>query len=389
MKNKKTVHVNDEITDAVNDFDYSTQSDEYNEQFIKWRRDRSNPYAYNSVINGKESVFVEGKGFVIDSAADYEMKVLNNVLFVIGAALMWGILIDTFFEKIVVQMLEMAGVNIHNAFYSMLIYGGRIEVIVVLIVITAAKYSVPLILLHTKLKMPKKVRCPKKINDPCEFIAAVAATMFVGVAAGFPVSYSNHNQEMYNFFKTYHADMSLLGQKSFVVYTIFDVVVVAAISELLFKGEMFAALRQFGDAFAVVITSVFTGLFTQNIQVMFGSALMAAVSASGMLRSGSIFTAIVSKMVYKLYLLVLTVIQSSGRDDMRSIRFIYITGILSVAVLVMLIIFMNDKRRRRAWIAKSSSQLSFARKISAAVKSVPMTITILICLISGGIKLFC
>ena len=108
-----------------------------------------------------------------------------------------------------------------------------------------------------------------------------------------------------------------------------------------------------------------------------------------MLRSGSIFTAIVSKMVYKLYLLVLTVIQSSGRDDMRSIRFIYITGILSVAVLVMLIIFMNDKRRRRAWIAKSSSQLSFARKISAAVKSVPMTITILICLISGGIKLFC
>ena len=183
--------------------------------------------------------------------------------------------------------------------------------------------------------------------------------------------------------------MSLLGQKSFVVYTIFDVVVVAAISELLFKGEMFAALRQFGDAFAVVITSVFTGLFTQNIQVMFGSALMAAVSASGMLRSGSIFTAIVSKMVYKLYLLVLTVIQSSGRDDMRSIRFIYITGILSVAVLVMLIIFMNDKRRRRAWIAKSSSQLSFARKISAAVKSVPMTITILICLISGGIKLFC
>ena len=79
---------NSEIIDVINEFDYSTQNESYNKQFIEWRRNKDNPYAYNLVMNSKESVFVDGQGFVNKSAPAVESEVLGNVLYVIGIALL-------------------------------------------------------------------------------------------------------------------------------------------------------------------------------------------------------------------------------------------------------------------------------------------------------------
>ena len=53
----------DTVIDVVEQFDYSTQNEAYNENYITWRRKIDIPYAFNFTRNRKESVFVEGKGF--------------------------------------------------------------------------------------------------------------------------------------------------------------------------------------------------------------------------------------------------------------------------------------------------------------------------------------
>ena len=47
------------IISVVDQFDYSTQNQTYNENFIKWRKDKDNPYAFNFELDRRESVFVE------------------------------------------------------------------------------------------------------------------------------------------------------------------------------------------------------------------------------------------------------------------------------------------------------------------------------------------
>ena len=43
------------IINVVDQFDYSTQNDNYNAKFRAWRKNKENPYAFNFKLNRKES----------------------------------------------------------------------------------------------------------------------------------------------------------------------------------------------------------------------------------------------------------------------------------------------------------------------------------------------
>ncbi|MCD7890414.1 MAG: hypothetical protein LUG26_01145 [Ruminococcus sp.] len=165
MKFSNEKHDTD-IINVVDDFDYSTQGECYNKHFIEWQKRKNNPYAYNFTLNKKESVFVDGEGFANKSASEAEMSTLNCILFVIGVALLCSVIIYDVLDKVVVEILDAVGVNIHNALVSSVIYGGKAEILAILIIFTVAKFGVPLLIIHMKFKIPHQVRCPHMMNDP-------------------------------------------------------------------------------------------------------------------------------------------------------------------------------------------------------------------------------
>lgn len=377
------------VFDAVEEFDYSTQQEDYNKHFIAWRRKKSNPYAYNFVINKNESFFIDGQGFVNKTAAEAESKTLIRIIWVIGIAMLSAFCVDNIFDKGLVMFLEALGVNIHNALFNSAsaIYGGRTELVVILIILTAAEFAVPTAIIHAKFKMPWQVRFPCTLHDPGELTGTVAAAMILCVVSGFPAAYSKESRDIYNFFKTYKADISGLGQKEFIIYTIFDVVIVSIISEALFRGEMFAALRQFGDVFAVIVTSVLSGLLTQNFKVMISVMLMSVVSAVGTLRSGTILSAISAKIVYKVYMLVLTIIESSGLENMHTIRFVYLLSVLLIGILTLTIVFINKERRSRKIFASYNAKISLKGKLLAAIRCLPMAVSVEVFMFAALLKI--
>lgn len=379
---------NTEIIDVVDEFDYSTQQDSYNKRFKQWRQNKSNPYAYNFVLDKREQVFVDGQGFVDESAAEAENTVLGRILHIIGIALLASILIETVLFNICVMVFDVLGFDIHSTYFNSVVYGSKTEVVIALVAFTFLKLAVPMGIIQIKFKIPARLGYPGSLGDPGELASAIAAAMVVSVVSGIPAAYSEGTKEIYNFFKNYAADMSVWGQEEFLIYTIFDVIVVSVLSELLFRGSMFTALRQFGDCYAILITSVLAGLLTQNFRIMLGTILISVVSSIGMLRSGTIFTAIAVRVTYKLYLLTLAVIEMSPSENMAIGRNLFMAAFFLVGLLVFLIVFVNKRERRtRHAIANRRTHLPAARKLSLPLRTFPLYAVIFICLIAGFLKI--
>ncbi len=371
------------IIDVVSEFDYSTQNDEYNKRFVEWRRNRNNSYAYNLVMNSKESVFVDGQGFINKSAPEAESEVLGKILYVIGIAVLAITVIENVIGELVVQILSAVGVNIHNSFINSTIYGGCIEIVVFLISVTLVKLIVSLLIVKFKFRIPVKLKYPSQLNDSAELIGAIAVTLLISSVMSIPSAYTLEAKELYSFFKAYNADVSVWGQGEFLVYTIFDVIIVSVVAEALFRGEMFTALRQFGDVYAVVVTSIISGMVTQNIMEIPGAIIISAIAAIGMLRSGTIFTAISVRVVYKMYQLAIAIVEVDTSEYMFLTRNFIILATFIFSVIALGVIYFRKERNKRKMFASGGSYLSFGKKLALACRTVPLASAVIICLISA------
>lgn len=386
---KDSIEIKDnEIIDVVDEFDYSTQQDSYNECFIKWRKNKENPYAYNFVSNKKESVFVDGQGFVSKSPEEAESEVLYRVLYVIGIAMLSIVLIEDVLDKVLVQILHAFGVDIHNSFFNSVIYGGRTEVVVVMIIITLLKLVVPLGITHAKFKMPPKLSFPSALKDSGELFATIATAMIVSVILGIPSAYSYETKEIYTFFKMWEADVSVWGNEEFIIYTILDVIVVSVMFEALYRGAMFHALRQFGDVYAIIITSLLSGLITRDYSTMLGTILISFVAASGALRSGTIFSAISARIIYKMYMLALTIIETDTGSNMYLTRNMFMIGVFVLGLLIFGIVSLNKERRTRRTVAKFKDYLSLKSKLLIPIKVLPISAVIAISVLAAAMYYF-
>lgn len=375
-----------DIIDVIDEFDYSTQNDSYNKHFIEWRRNKDNPYAYNLVMNSKESVFVDGQGFVNKSAPDVESEVLGNILYIIGVALLAITVIENVLGGAIVQVLSWFGVNIHNSYINTTIYGGCVEIVIFLISITLIKLLVPLTIVKFKFKMPTQLKYHGQLNDPAELIGAIAVTLLISAVLSIPSAYTDEAKELYSFFKEYNADVSVWGQGEFLLYTIFDVIVVSVIAEALFRGEMFNALRQFGDVYAVIITSIVSSVIVQDISELPGAIIISAAAAIGMLRSGTIFTAISVRIIYKMYLLAITIIEVDTSEKMFFTRNFFILVTFVVSVIILGLIYFRKDRKKRKVFAGGNTYLPFAKKILLACRTVPLASAVIICLLASVIS---
>lgn len=368
---------------AVSDFDYSTQNDEYNKEFINWRKNKNNLYAYNYSENRKEKIFVEGRGFVESSVRKEESIAIYKVLKVMGAALLISIFIEVLFDKAVVILLDLAGVDIHMSFTSSFIYGAKLPVVLVMMITDVMKIAVPLWYASKKFNMPKIVSCPKKINRPIEIVTSSALVMMVAATLSLLDVYSEESREIYTFLLSFKPETSLWHQKEFVIYIIFDVLVVTVITEMLYRGLFLAVLRQFGDVFAVIITSLLCGLMTHKYGLMPGIMIVSAVSSIGVLRSGSIFTAIYSKILYELFFLAIPFIIGKFSDDAG---IYFSTGCFVLGLFLFLLAYAVDGKFKIKTFARCGTQLPIANKLALVLKCYPMIAVIISSIILGFVE---
>lgn len=376
----------EDIIDVIDEFDYSTQNEAYNEKFRKWRKKRDNPFAFCFAENKKESVYVDGRGFIAYSAVDAEKKVLADIFYYIGLASLIWIVLDNVVGKLVISVFDLCGINIHNNYFSSVIYGGNREIVITIIIVTLLKVIIPLLFLHFKFRLPAKVEFMGSMNNPMALMGAISMALIICTATSVHVAYTSESKEIYEFFKNIQTDVSVWGTQEFIVYTIFDIIIISIISEIFFRGAVFAVLRQFGDVFAIVVTSVMTMLFSQDLQTMPAVLLIALVASYGMLASGTIFTSIAVVIVYKMYELALTIIEIDPSDKMPLTRNMFMIIMLIAGGAGLLIYWIYMIKTKKHILSFYKSELTDGVRFLYSIRIFPFSAVILLCIASAVVK---
>ena len=372
------------IINVVEQFDYSTQNDSYNEQFRKWRKDKHNSFAVNFKQNRKESVFVEGKGFENRSAAYSEQDTVTKIMNVAGIAMLIWIVVEYILGRTAVAFFDLLGFDVHTSFFSINIYGEGAAI--ALILISVFKVLIPAVYVRKKLRMPLRVEFMTNLHHAHDMIGSICMAMAVSAVTSLPSLYTNNTREVFNYFRDINADASVWNQEQFIIYTIFDIIVLSVISELFFRGAIFGALRQFGDAFAIIITSVMSGLLVQDLRELPAALMISAVAAVGMLRSGSIFTAIFVQILFKMYRLALVLLEADSPDTVFLKRNSFILAVFVIGAAGSVLLYIFSKKKHAHHIAEYSSEISLKQRLIIALRSFPVPAVTCICLLAALIK---
>jgi len=369
-----------ENTDVIENFDYSGQSDEYVKIYKKWRKNPDNPYSYNYSSRKNEITFNDSMGFLNIRPEEKEQEVLMKLLYTFGAVLILYLFTEYVISTVLVAVLDKTGVNIHNSFLNYSVYGGQKEVMSVMIFITLMKFCIPTLILHKKLKMPLKAALPCRLQSTKNLFFCISLSIIASVMTSIPRTYSDYTREYFRFFNGYSNEISLMNQSELIIYMFFDIVIVSIINEILFRGAVFQALRQFGDLYAVIVTSSISALLTHDISSIPAAFAVSAVAAISILRSGTMFTAIAVQIINKIYLFSLTIIELSVSDSDMMIKRGYFMIICFLISLVIALILWGTMNREFILKRNLSTFLTSRKKISITIFNLPTFTVIFLCL---------
>lgn len=371
------------IVNVVDEFDAAIQGFGYNGNFKKWRKNKDNPFAFNFERNSREKIFNESRGFETPSQSDAGKKVLGSIMRETGIVMLIVVVFQSIIGKLTIAVLDLIGVNIHTIFFSSGVYGGGAEIVLTTVAIAVATLLVPVIYLHKRMKMPMKAGIMHTVRDSAEIIAAIGFAMIFCTIVCLPAAYSSGTKDIYTYFAGTEADVSAWGQKEFVVYVVFDVVVLSILTELLFRGGIFSALRQFGDITAIIITTAMTVFLTGDFFAMPAALLMSIVSSVGMLRSGTIFTAIIVRIVYKMYQLALVILEVDATENMEMTRNFFMIIVFVLGIILAAAVLFTGNRRSRRCIVKYESDFTESKRIVFAFKVFPFSAVSVLCIIQS------
>ncbi len=375
-----------DVINVIDQFDYSTQDEQYNEKYRSWRMKKNNRYAFTFEGNRKESVYIDSRGFVKKTAKETESGVLSKIFYTIGIGLLMFVVFDDLLSKIIIILLGKIGVNINTSFSSGSIYGGSREIAAALMVIGFLRAAVPLIYFHFSFRLPMRNEMMWKLRSPKALFGAVSMAFIVFAAANLPVAYSTDTKEIFSFFAAGRADISVFDQTEFLVYLVFDTIVIPIITQLLFCGAMFAVLRQFGDIFAIIMTSLSAALMTQDLHSMPAVFLVTAVCGYGMLTSGTIFTAFAVNILYKMFLTAMALIESIDSTSMPIYRNIFMSAVLVAGGIGFFLYIRSSMKKTVPQLAVYKSEISLGKRILGSAKTFPYSAVAIICLVYAFMK---
>lgn len=375
------------VFNAIDQLDPSTQNEAYNQPFRQWRKNRENPYALNYEADSRERVYVDSRGFEVHSVEEAEKKALTNIVRILGVAMVMLVVIDVFAGKIIAAVIKLLGGDIDMYFFSTSLYGGGFEIVTVFVSVTVIELLVPLLYLHRKLRLPIKAELLNSVRHSYEIIGSIGTVLILCTAICLPAAYSSETKEVYNYFSNLDTNVSVWGQKEFVVYTVFDVLVFSFLSELIFHGAIFTALRQFGDAFALIITSGAAALITRDFIEMPAAMMISLAAGLGMLSSGTIFTAVIVQVVYKMYRLALIILQSDTSGNMFIIRNAAMLVLLIFGIIAFTVTYCIRKHSGEKRIAVYRSETPLSKFVCFSFRTFSFSAALVMCVMAALIKL--
>ncbi|MBQ8515171.1 MAG: CPBP family intramembrane metalloprotease [Ruminococcus sp.] len=362
------------------------QTDAYNQSYEDWREREGNFFSFPSGSEQNAHTYIDGIGVQENGPVTRERKALLNVCLLIAGVVLIYELVENVLVLPLMLTFKALGVEVSYSFNDNIAYGNQYAVLCVLLFESLLKHLLPLWLVHRQVKMPLKTAIPLKIRDGMSTGAAMSALCVGFFLASFlrlffPMEIFNVN----NIGMTYEVISYMDGWCS-TVYLLFELVISSVLAELLFHGELFQVLRQFGVSYAVLLTA-FLNTTMLHDPVAFGTAFVTALVAGyGVWQSGSLLTGIGVHILSRVLSFLLFQSGDFPRLGIASgyVWFIFLVLIIGGGCWCAISLF----RRKKRYLHDYPTNLSMKEKVKTAVFSGPMLAAWFLCFLLMMVEIF-
>lgn len=309
---------------------------EFSGSYRRWRLDNKGRYGffYNDIKN--EYTYQDGRGFIRDIPEYSEKCVLSNVNRAISCIMIVYLLLNTLITFIFPALLsDTFGVNIGVDYTRNNYYGDETTFIIYKYITGILKKLVPISLLGMITGMPLNIMIPIKTSNKELFSTAIPAALFIAAAGSVMMI------PLKNIFSYMHAGLDLnlpisADSSNMTLLIILSVLIVPVLSEIFVHGACLQLLRQFGDGYALMITSLITAVSSDDIRLVLFFFMISLAIGYFTLRTGSVITAIVMRITVSGFFYVQSFLGTIEDERMSSI----LVTLLILICLVMGLIFI-------------------------------------------------
>lgn len=350
------------VINLAEEFNCPRQSEKYNKNYRKWRETEGNPYAFQFVCDLKEHTYVDGEGFLELSPSKAERSVLEKFSFLLGVILVFYFTIEIFGEGLLCWIFRLFGADMNWSITGGLVGGTEFFRSCSEIIIGLLKRILPAIIFFKITKFPLSSAFPITIADKNANRSAPACAMILVVVCNFL------NQLYMNVLNLvgisdlsgrYYFPESLTLQ---LIMAFYDVIVVSVVSEFCYRGMIMQPLRQFGDDFALIATSLLASLMCHDVALCCETFVMSVCIGYFVLNTGSIFTGIGMRIIFHAAVYIQELLNFTFPLVIRDVAVSWFRMFLLMAGVCFLV--FGKKKQRWNYISFPSSNLTSASFIS-------------------------
>lgn len=329
MSNKKR------MINVAKDRTYQNQSKDYYNKFFKWRADENNEYGYNFRQDNNEHSYVEGAGFLKARPETEERKALTKCLSLLGISMLVIVFIDAcqyFIFNVLTSEINgnltyFSDIKItENAGVGMTFLSG---------VMSCIRLLIPAIIFKSISKIPMTIAAPKSQRNK-KFTYSAVIIMLVICAIGKIFNYIM--AWLCSSFLSLDTIFSFISFSKnpyiFLINIILNCILAPIIYEFFFRGLVLQTFRQFDDFYAIVLTSIFSGLTYYDLPNIGLGITQGVVLSLFTIRTGSLSTAMIMSVSAHLFTYLtnfLSIMSGKYGNMIESCIFAFIVG-LSILV---------------------------------------------------------
>lgn len=355
------------VRNVARDRTYQNQNEEYDEEYFKWCADETNPYSFNFVQDTREHSYKAGRGFIKRGADTAEQGALHNCLRLLGGTMLIMLLFDVI--NYLLTFLLNDGQPCNAVYYSHRgsIGNASVAACILCSAVNTMKYAAAIFIYHVRIRLPKKVALPRGNTSGSFKLNAVIIMLTIAVAGRLSSSLLSYILGYVNVDSTYIYMFDSTRISAQVISLIYNCIVIPALCEILFRGLVLQSFRQFGDAFAVIVSAFACGISFCDVSYVGYAILCSLVIGVFTVRSGSIAMAIVMHSVSSTinYLLVFVNSMSAGAGRILS----YSIYMVICAGMLVTYTTLSKKINRSFNIDQHGSELSLPKKIELMLSS--------------------
>lgn len=316
------------------------QDEEYNALFRKWRSDRANKFGYY-LSGSSENTYKEGEGFAGQYPAADERESLGQSISLLTQVLLLYTLCEAISKFLFSDFPSNAplGITLAREGYAAVADFPHIFASYVSNILTRL---IPVTYLLIRLRIPLQIVVPLKITNKPLFRSSVPIAMLTFGIMYVCSTLSEYVRPSVAHRPVYFTNGGLTREEFPMV--ILYCLVIPVISEIIHRGVFLQIFRQYGDGYALLLTSMiaaFTSIEDESLMIFFYS-LMIGYST---LRTGSVITAIVMRVIISGGYFCISSLSFGASERMRdliiSISVLFIIGFGIVSLIRFISTYSN------------------------------------------------